>query len=1504
MSNILRSRRVVARGRGMQSTVQSPGWAENEDFSDSSDECRPGAGVGRVSFRDVERDRYQLGPSIGNQRYLDDFQFHEDYNDDGEPSRRPFNGYSNLINITLPKFNSTDCMLWFAATENLFSLKRVFNEIDKYQLVIAALDINHMQKLRYVLAHMDERRPYKHLKQEMIRIFSPSNDKNIEQLFSVELADRKPSEMLDLMRHLIGSDYSPHLLRKLFLDRLPLNVRQAVVAGPDCGLSELAARADRVMELNAGSHKKAGIASSKSDTVLIEKVNDLAETVNKLLAVSNTSNSFNATISTRANSTDVMRRPSGSLNPHLCSTPAASTFNDFRGRGRLNAYGAGKSNFPKPFNMPPRTNNFFSGNRQFDSGLCHLHARYGRDARRCIPPCNWDRHNSFSSDNTSRLSKFEAPSGIASGVYDYIGNHPGMVTVKDPKTFVRFLIDSGSSHSYLPTWRDASCAGLTGMLSAANGEGVPVFEEVKLVVNLNMNRDFEWTFRRAGVKCAIIGLDFLRHYNLTVDPRNSKLISLDDFGQNRSREVNLPRGSEIDVGSGQVDSSSMRECDFESSFAPCATSVESVEELFERYAEVFNVDNFLKPSKLNVKHYIKTRGPPVSAKVRRLSPEKLEALRKELEHFLDLGIIARASSDWASPVHLVEKKEPGTYRITGDFRMLNQQTVPDSYSLPILTDFVDNMAGCTFFTSLDLYKSYHQIEVAESDVDKTAIITPLGTYVFKRMPMGLRCASQSFQRLVDRLFSKQSDFVFKYVDDLLIFSKTKEEHLSHLTQVFEILNHAGLILNKEKCVFCVPEINFLGHTVGANGIRPLDAKIDAIQSFPRPKNMKQLRRFLGMINFYRRFLKNAAATLDPLNKMLSPFKSSKRLLVWDRQSEAAFENAKTQLAELSLLSYPIHGAPTILSTDASGVAVGGNLSQIQDGKTVPIAFFSKSLSEAQRRFSTFDRELLAMYLAVRHFQYFLEGRRFIIQTDHKPLMHAFVSPMKNATAKQLRYLSYISEFSTDVKYIAGEENVVADCMSRSVDIAALFEDCSPLNFQALSQSQESSRMVQNLISSRSHSLNLTKVRVGDSDNMLVGDVSTGQFRPLVTFEFRRQVFDIVHGLSHPGIRASQKLIAERFVWPGMKQDIKIFVQSCILCQQSKIQRHNVAPLQSFELPKERFSHVHCDIVGKLVNSDGYSYLLTVIDRFTRHVEAIPLVEVTAKSTAQAFLLHWVSRFGAPVTLTTDQGVQFTSNLWAEMCQFLGTELRQVSVRHPQAQGMNERVHRTLKAALRATPNPTEWHSNLPFVLMGMRAMLKEDIGCSSSELTLGTCLRLPGQFFDHVESSITQSDFRRQLVSFMGGLRATAPRFPCNRSSYLEEKLKTCTHVFVRNDAPKHSLERAYLGPFRVLDKFDKYFSVDLNTRIENVSVDRLKAATVLMDVDDSCSDLVELDANYDPTADADFLLVSGHVEDGEASDSITEEVLQNFDNLPQVTRTRRGRVVVPPIRFRRSLSG
>ena len=983
------------------------------------------------------------------------------------------------------------------------------------------------------------------------------------------------------------------------------------------------------------------------------------------------------------------------------------------------------------------------------------------------------------------------------------GTTSRLLFITDRATHTRYLIDTGAAVSVVPAPLHSRKSDEKGPpLRAANGTNIATYGTQMLSLDLGLQRKFKWPAVLADVSRPILGADFLRQSNLLVDIARERLIDAHTFYSTHAKTSREPA-----VGLSFV-------------APPCP-----YRSLLESFPSLTTPCFKRSEVKHDVKHHIVTEGPPVFARPRRLSPEKLQVAKKEFNEMLTLGIIQPSKSNWSSPLHIAPKPNGRGWRPCGDFRQLNSRTVDDRYPIPNMQDFAAILEGKSIFSKIDLVRGYHHIPVNEADIPKTAVTTPFGLFEFLSMPFGLKTAPQTFQRFMDSIFG-DLDFVFGYIDDLLVASSSPEEHLDHLRIVFERLAKHGLTVQLEKCEFGRSELSFLGHHVSASGTKPLPERVQAVQAFPQPQTVSDLTRYLGLIHYYHRFIPKCAERLHSLHQLTHGLKQSDTV-EWTPEAVTNFETSRNILATAALLNHPSHNAPTRLTTDASDLAVGGTLEQLQGGKWVPIGFFSKSLQKAERRYSAFDRELLALYLAIKHFRYFLEGRSFTAYTDHKPLTFALTGTGDTWSPRQSRHLSFISEFTTAIKHIQGDQNVAADALSRAPVNELDTTTTMSFDYDNMAMLQENDPDIQAYRTAIT-GLCLQDVPVPGSNRTILCDVSIHTPRPIVPKSLRHQVFDIIHSLAHPGVKATQRLITERFVWHGINKTIALWVKSCPACQQAKIQRHTVAPLEQFELPKSRFDCIHVDIVGPLPPSQGHSYLFTIVDRFSRWPEAIPMVDMTTESCATALLSGWFARFGLPKDITSDRGRQFVSQLWTHLLTRFGIHSAHTTAYHPQANGLVERFHRQLKASLKAKLTTANWFSELPLVLLGIRTALKQDIGCSAAEMVYGQTLRLPGEFFSSQSDTTEPHSFLSRLKEDIARLRPTPTSNHNKKNSnsfHIPRDLQTCTHVFMRQDHHRGPLDCPYSGPYRILARSDKFFTLDLNNRVDTVSIDRLKPA-------------------------------------------------------------------------------
>ena len=1060
-----------------------------------------------------------------------------------------------------------------------------------------------------------------------------------------------------------------------------------------------------------------------------------------------------------------------------------------------------------------------------------------------------------------------------------------LLHVTDTKRGEKWLVDGGALLSILPPTPQQRLRGPNNIkLKAANGSDISCYGSCDRTITIG-DQSFDFTFVIADVQTRILGADFLARNYLAPNHRDALLLNLQDYSTLPAEHARGITYSPVNFVH-QID--------------------DPYYQLLDSYPEILTPSFTLKEPVHGVRHHIPTKeGPPVQSRARRLDPEKLAVAKAEIEKLVDLGVCYRGKSEWSSPL-LVTTKPCGGWRVCGDYRRLNNLTTDDRYPVRTLQDFTSELHGMKVFSKVDLMKGYHQIPVADEDVKKTAVITPFGLFIFPRTPFGLKNAGQDFQRLMDEILG-DIPRVFVYIDDILVASENMEQHLQDLDVVFKTLAANGLVVQRSKCVLGQPALEFLGYAVDENGIAPLPERVVAIRATTPPTSVKELQRFLGMVGYYRKFIPKAASHMYHLFEAL---KGKPKSLEWTADCQASFEAIKEALAGAALLFHPRPGATLALTTDASNLAIGGVLEQRGPRGWEPLAFYSSKLKPNEKMWPPYDRELLGAFKSIRHFKHMLEGRAFTLYTDHQSLVPSLSKKTDAQTARQMYQLSCIAEYTTDIRYVEGKANLVADALSRPNEevpevcsISHQQQELEPNACQTTSpespssapSTSESASAANNSLNKRStpsssptsHAaasaakseaavadLNCVIAAIGDmgvdwaeiasqqpldpefrelrantrsglnfkavdiGQRSLIVDTSNGPARPYIPSAFRRQIFDILHGLGHPGVERTRQMVQAKVVWPNMRSDVSRWARECLQCQQAKVTRHVVPPIGEFEVPNRRFEHVNVDLVT-LPLSNGFRYLLTAVDRLSRWPVAVPIVDISAQSVADAFTHGWIQHYGIPATITTDRGSQFSSDIFQQLTRTWGIRALMTAPYHPEANGLVERFHRRLKESLIAlgADEPNEWYWRLPCAMLSIRTTLKPDVGASPADLVYGEGLAVPGEALPANPS--TDAQLARQRASALADLRLEVARLQPTQTSthrrpqvHLPANLQTCTHVFVRRGGVTSSLASPYVGPFRVVSRNDVNFKVAIPGRQnEVVAISRVKPA-ICMDED------------------------------------------------------------------------
>lgn len=716
---------------------------------------------------------------------------------------------------------------------------------------------------------------------------------------------------------------------------------------------------------------------------------------------------------------------------------------------------------------------------------------------------------------------------------------------------------------------------------------------------------------------------------------------------------------------------------------------------------------------------------PIQSKTYRFPQAHEEMVKQEMEKMLRLGIISNSKSPYNSPVWIVPKKDDADglkqWRVVIDYRNLNKVTVPDRFPLPNISDIIDQLGNAKYFSVLDLVSGFHQIEVNQRHRAKTAF-TVLGShYEFNRLPFGLINSAPAFQRILTQaLENLVGSACFVYIDDIVIYGRTLEEHMTNLEKVLERLNEHKLKVKPSKCHFLKQSINYLGYVISSEGIGMDPKKTTAIREFVTPKNEKQLKSFLGLAGFYRKYVPNFSIIAEPLHNLLK----KDVIFDWNGECQKAFDKLIEIITKNIVLQYPNFAKGFFLTTDASNNGIGAVLSQKDDqNNDRPLAFISRSLNAAERNYSTTEKECLAIVWSINHLRNYLFGRKFTILSDHKPLV--WLDSVIDPGARLLRWRLKLNNYDYEIRYTPGKTNYVADELSRNnycsdgMENPAISEIIRPSIFHITSTVNDEDQQEQD---------------VDSDDRFETIDFYPQQNRPKLTDPIvienliREQHGGPIGG--HRGINATEKVISLYYDVPGLRNKVTEIINKCEICQRTKYNRQNrKLPLSltvSASQPNEKIAF---DVIGPFKYPQNQKlYGLTIQDEFTKFILFCGIKDCTAETIGKALVENWILNFGIPKVLLSDNGSNLCGEVMTSISSYFNIKRIFTSVAHPQSNGSVERAHARLAEFVRATDSELEndisWKSKLQLASFCYNNTIHSTTGYSPFFLMFGRHPRL------------------------------------------------------------------------------------------------------------------------------------------------------------------------------------
>jgi len=862
---------------------------------------------------------------------------------------------------------------------------------------------------------------------------------------------------------------------------------------------------------------------------------------------------------------------------------------------------------------------------------------------------------------------------------------------------------------------------------------------------------------------------------------------------------------------------------------------------YHDFKGVFSKESFDElPDRKPWDHAIELRpgSEPHSSKIYPLSPVEQAELDTFLDENLKSGRITPSKSPMASPVFFVKKKD-GSLRLVQDYRKLNDMTVKNSYPLPLISDLINKLSKAKYFTKLDVRWGYNNVRMKEGDEWKAAFRTNRGLFEPLVMFFGLTNSPATFQLMMNDLFKELIDegCVVIYMDDILVFTETLEEHQRVVRKVLEVLAKNKLYLKAEKCSFEQSQVEYLGLIISAGKIEMDPVKVAGVSQWPTPSNVKEVQSFIGFVNFYRRFIKDFSEIARPLHDLTRKDVA----WLWTEQCQEAFNSLKKAITSTPILIFPDENKPYILEADSSNYATGGVLSQEgDDGKFHPVAFLSKSLSEVERNYDIYDKEMLAIIRALEEWRHYLEGakHKFDIWTDHKNL--EYFKTAKKLNRHQARWSLYLSRFDFALKHRPGKSSGKPDALSRRPDHGRGESDnenvvlLKPEYFKIMALQQghillsgQERTLLHRIRENKDYDENVVKAveELRKSGSNRLDGAEWAEEQGLILFrgkvyvpkdpELRRAIVEAHHDsqvTGHPGRWKTLELVSRNYWWPGISRYVASYVKGCDRCNRTKtFPAKPTGMLTPTQIPSDIWQVITVDLITGLPESQGNDSIMVVVDRLSKMIHAIPTTaRLSSEGVARLFRDHVWKLHGLPEQIISDRGPQFVSGFMRELNKLLGIKTAACTAYHPQTDGQTERVNQEIEQYLRLFVNhrQDDWAEWLPLAEFSHNNRVQSSTRQTPFMLNSGKHPRLGIEPLREVQHASVENFVQRMQASRKEAEAALqqaaddmARYYDQHRSAAVEYKVGDKVWLEgkdIKTDRPSQKLSDRRYGPFKI----------------------------------------------------------------------------------------------------------